>query len=390
MTEIINPHDHFFKVLFSSKQNAIDFVQHYLPAEVVQCLTLPTLEISKDSFIDATLSEHYSDLLYQVDLQNGQPSYIYLLFDHKSYVDPLVGLQLLGYMVRIWDLWLSQEKEKRKRQREQQELIPKLQLPPIMPIVLYHGEENWRVAPQFTALFELPPELGRYVPSFEYWLCDLSKYSDEELKGAVISVILRTGLLTLKYALRPGLQERLADIFGLLRELTDKRTGLEYLEALLRYVSVKKEVTIEELERVVKEVFSKEEDIMADIAQKWIVIGLNEGLAKGRAEGHAEGRVEGCVEGRVEGLTKGLAKGRTEGLTKGLAKGRTESMVKAIGQTMAIRFKVDRKRYLNLLKRLPLARLEQLNKVALKAETPAEFEAKLKKMLPHETITTNL
>ncbi len=364
MTEIINPHDHFFKVLFTSKQNAIEFVQHYLPAEVVQCLDLPTLEISKDSFIDASLSEHYSDLIYQVTLQDGQPSYIYLLFDHKSYVDPLVGLQLLGYMVRIWELWLSQEKEKRKEQREQQEQpeqLPKLRLPAIMPIVLYHGEENWRVATEFSALVETPPELARYVPSFEYWLCDLSQYSDEELKGAVLSVALQTGLLALKYALRPGLQ--LAELFELLRKLTNQRTGLEYFESLLRYVSRNKNVTNEELKTVVKEVFYDQEDIMTDIAQKWI----NEGLARGR------------VEGRVEGLNEGLTRGRVEGLAT--------AMVKAVGQTIAIKFEVERKRYISLLKKLPLAKLEQLNKIALKAQNLAEFEAKLKKMLPQETPT---
>ncbi len=368
MTEIINPHDHFFKVLFTSKQNAIEFVQHYLPAEVVQCLDLPTLEISKDSFIDASLSEHYSDLLYQVALQDGQPSYVYLLFDHKSYVDPLVGLQLLGYMVRIWELWLSQEKEKRKEQRKQQEQVPKLRLPSIMPIVLYHGEESWQVTTEFTALCEPPPELARYVPSFEYWLCDLSQYSDEELKSAVLSVVLQTGLLALKYALRPGLQ--LAELFELLRQLSNQRTGLEYLESLLRYVSVNKNVTDEELNRVVKEVFYNQEDIMTDIAQKWIAQGLNEGLARGLNEGLARGRVEGLNEG----LAKGLAKGHT-------------AMMKTVGQTIAIRFKVERKHYFNLLKGLPLAKLEQLNKVALKAQGLAEFEAKLKKMLPQETPT---
>ncbi len=96
---------------------------------------------------------------------------------------------------------------------------------------------------------------------------------------------------------------------------------------------------------------------MTDIAQKWI----------------AQGRVEGLNEGLARGLNEGLAKGHT-------------TMVKTVGQTIAIRFEVERKRYLALLKKLPLAKLEQLNKIALKAQSLAEFETKLKKMLPQETI----
>ncbi len=169
-----------------------------------------------------------------------------------------------------------------------------------------------------------------------------------------------------------------------------KYRALEYLKAFSQQLSVKKWGTAEEYEKVVKEVFDGQTDIMAEVAQEWIALGLNEGLAKGRAEGLNEG----LALGRLEGLNEGLAKGLNKGLNKGLAKGRVEgftiAMVKAVCQTIAIRFEVKRKRYINLLKKLPLAKLEQLNKVALKAQNLAEFEARLKKMLPQETTTQNL
>ena len=47
---------------------AEDFVQQYLPKEVVALLEAGTLTITKDSFIDEALAEHYSDLLYRADL----------------------------------------------------------------------------------------------------------------------------------------------------------------------------------------------------------------------------------------------------------------------------------------------------------------------------------
>ena len=36
-------------------------------------------------------------------LRAGGNAYVCVLFEHKSYVDPLVALQVLRYMVRVWD-----------------------------------------------------------------------------------------------------------------------------------------------------------------------------------------------------------------------------------------------------------------------------------------------
>ncbi len=60
-------------------------------------------------------------------------------------------------------------------------------LPPIFPVVLYHGRRRWRVSHSFQALIEdLPAELAPYPPpEFRYHLCDLTAHTDEEIRGAV-------------------------------------------------------------------------------------------------------------------------------------------------------------------------------------------------------------
>jgi hypothetical protein len=64
-----------------------------------------------------------------VSLHDGQIAYVYFLFEHKSYPDRLVALQLLRYLARFW---------------EQQVSAGQFPLPPIMPLVVYHGE-RWIV-----------------------------------------------------------------------------------------------------------------------------------------------------------------------------------------------------------------------------------------------------
>src|SRR3712207_4547968 len=97
-----NPHDRFFKEVFSRQENARSFLQHYLPPEISPLLDFSALEISKDSFSDPALQEHLSDLLYKVTLHECTETHIYVLFEHKSYPERLVAFQLLRYMVRIW------------------------------------------------------------------------------------------------------------------------------------------------------------------------------------------------------------------------------------------------------------------------------------------------
>ena len=124
MPELSNPHDHFFKQVLSRPEAARDMVLNYLPAEVVAVLDPASLTLRKDSFVDGALKEHFSDLLYQVDLKDGQGAYVYILLEHKSHAEPLVAFQLLRYLVRIWEQSLREGSGGR--------------LAPIIPMVVYH------------------------------------------------------------------------------------------------------------------------------------------------------------------------------------------------------------------------------------------------------------
>ncbi len=63
MSEIANPHDSFFKDLLARPEVATDFLANYLPPEVAAELDVTAPELAKDSFVDAELQPHLSDLL---------------------------------------------------------------------------------------------------------------------------------------------------------------------------------------------------------------------------------------------------------------------------------------------------------------------------------------
>ncbi len=226
---IQQPHDKFFRNTFARKDTARSFLQIYLPDDIVQELDFSTFEISKDTFVDEEFKNTASDILYKVGLRSGGQAYIYILFEHKSYEDRLVFLQILKYMNNIWDL--------QRQQNEDLKLKLKYPIKPVLPLLVYHGPTGWQIDTNFMAVFDpkdLPDSLKPYLPNFNYFLVDLSQYSDDQIKGEVISQL---GLLLLKYIYRNDLKEALTRIFPLFAKVLQKETGLEYIETVLRYLT---------------------------------------------------------------------------------------------------------------------------------------------------------
>ena len=269
MSDIRNPHDLFFRETFSRIEITHDFIENYLPAEVVAILNLDTLEPQKDSFVDEELREHFSDLLYRVQQKNGHEANVDLLLEHKSSPDVLVAFQLLRYMVRIWE-------------RAQREKVKPL--PPVIPIVVCHGHEKWQVSENFTGLFEGPEALRPFWPNFRYNLQDLNQLDEAGLRG---NLLLKAALLTLMRSFDPALPDQLADIFRYVAGLSDRNMAIEFLQIVVIYISVvAKDVTAEQVSNAIDAAFKDDGGtIMGGFVEELIEQGKQEGIKVGKQEG---------------------------------------------------------------------------------------------------------
>lgn len=81
MDKLPNPHDRFYKELFSQPDTVADFVRHYLPEHLVAAIDLASLEIVKESFVDEELRQYFSDVLFGVKLKRGGEAFIYILLE---------------------------------------------------------------------------------------------------------------------------------------------------------------------------------------------------------------------------------------------------------------------------------------------------------------------
>jgi predicted transposase/invertase (TIGR01784 family) len=344
MSDLINPHDRFFKDLLSRPDAATDFLTNYLPPEIAASLDLSAPEMVKDSFIDEELRQHFSDLLYRVSLKRGGDALVYILFEHKSNPDEWVALQLLRYEVRIWEIERRNGAEK---------------LPLIFPLVFYHGREKWNVARQFSALFakEDLDEFRKYLPEFEHYLCDFSIHGGLELKGGAL---LQVGLSILRHIYSKDLRKRLAGIFILLSLHAGEQIAIEYLMTILFYISAAAAYppTETELQESLSTAFpEKEGELMKSFAETWI----------------EEGREEGRKEGRKEGLEEGLEEGRRQGVAA------------TVLRQIHHRFGILDAETTDRIRVLPLERLEQLGDALLDFTSRDDLTAWLLEHSSNET-----
>lgn len=288
---VIDPHDNFFRESFSRRDVAEDFLHNYLPPTLVARIDWESLKISKDSFIEKALRKHFSDLAYSARHGAGEIK-IYLLLEHKSHPDPWVSLQLLRYQVRMWEL--------HRKQR------PNEPLPPIVPLVLYHGERHWRTPQDFRALFgEVDEALTPYVPDFRHELCDLSLPDPAEIRDKVLS---RLVLLGLKHIFDPDPRQALANILPWVRDILNRDTALEMLEVLLRYYVQTTKALDETAIHALLETTDKGDDAMQTFIDRYIEQGRQQGLFRGLEEGRQKGLQEGLQKGQMDLLLRQMAR----------------------------------------------------------------------------------
>lgn len=276
--DIQNPHDKFLKETLGNVETAKDFITNYLPKEVLQVMDVNSLEPQKDSFINKELEESFSDLLFKVDICNKE-GYLYLLFEHKSYLDKGISFQLLKYMVEIWEA---------KRDKEHAK-----ELPIIIPLVIYHGQQNWNIPSSLGELLngydELPEPLKVYVPNFDFLLYDISSYSDEEIKGTAQLKILLTLFRDLKTENKEKRDQAIYRSLHYLNELENKQTAVGYLETVLRYIfTVAKDFTKKEMEQMIHEIETTQpegSDVVMTLADILRQEGMEQGIEKGLEQG---------------------------------------------------------------------------------------------------------
>ena len=175
---IHQPHDKLVKSTFSDPDNARAFLKSHLPRELARRMDWNSLTLVSGSFIDPEFAATSSDLLFTAKI-DGQPAFLYILFEHQNQEDPLICLRLLTYMVRIWNDYLRNNPGATK-------------LPPILPLVLAQDNKPWKSSTRFADLIGIPEGAGdikKHIPDFEFQLVELFRMPFEKILGTPMGIL---------------------------------------------------------------------------------------------------------------------------------------------------------------------------------------------------------
>ncbi|MCP5049957.1 MAG: Rpn family recombination-promoting nuclease/putative transposase [bacterium] len=210
---IIDKHDKLFKKALETLANRKAFMKLSLPEKLQTVIDFNKLEVDDTRYVDDRFKNAFSDHVVKTRMKkksvpgSGIQEYyeadIYILFEHKSFRDGAVLVQLLIYMCLMWQIDIAEGKPLRV----------------IIPLVFYHGMEEWNVPLQFNRQFDVSDEVKEYLLGFKYVLFDTKdwNFNDERNSPLKDHVFLLTSITLMKSAFNRDL-DAVREIFRFWRE----------------------------------------------------------------------------------------------------------------------------------------------------------------------------
>ncbi len=284
MPSIDNIHDNFFRKVFSETANVETFLKAKLPKELFQQLDLAEAALDSTSYISEAYKESLSDVVVKCRTKaEGTPVDIYLLFEHKSYPDKKVLLQLLRYKYQMWEKDGDEKKPLRV----------------IIPIVFYHGKDPWKIPTRFAQQFSIAEAAKRFLLDFEYILFDTNEWDWEAESSQPLkeNIFLFSAMLLMKAAYQQKV-EIIRQVFQLWNQMGFVHER-ERISFLMIYIVETQDIPAPELTKMLEESKIIGEEIMPTLAQRWREEGKEQGMQQGMQKGISLGQLLGKQEALI-------------------------------------------------------------------------------------------
>jgi predicted transposase/invertase (TIGR01784 family) len=254
MADIDKLHNNFFTRVFSNVANVETFLKFVLPKELQLQLELTELVLDPTTYVSDEYKSSMSDIVAKCRTKAGNIQVdIYLLFEHKSYQDKGVFIQLLKYMHLMW----QQDHEEKKPPRV------------IIPLVFYHGANPWQIPTQFVEQIPITDELKPFLLNFSYVLFDTNAWNWEAESSSPLkeNIFLLSAMLLMKAAFQKDLQfiRQMFQLWHQMGVVLEK----ESITFLLIYAVQTQDIPPVHLQEMLEESKLKGDEIMPTLAQRW-------------------------------------------------------------------------------------------------------------------------
>jgi predicted transposase/invertase (TIGR01784 family) len=263
-------HDKFFWDIYGRPSNAAGFLKDFLPSNILKKIDLDWLSVDKKSYLSEEYKEHFSDLVVKTRFKGKakEDVFVYFLLEHKSSIPVRPAFQLLRYMVEQW------------HELEKQGALGS-KLPPVFPILMYHGEKGWTQGVHFQDIVNIPhDDMKAYIPDFQYFLSDAAREDEDRYNT---SAVIKCWFLVVKYIKDPAMREKLFELVKLLYEFLDQSTADEYVDIFYKYLAnADSNITKTDAVEAIETIFPGRG---ADMAKGWAQEYVDEGMEKGMEKG---------------------------------------------------------------------------------------------------------
>jgi len=255
-TDIYQVNDSFFHKIFDSPENARDFLERVLPDRLQKQLDFENIKIEDTKYVSNRFEKGFSDIVVKTSLKTKKgkkkPVDIYFIIEHKTEGRVEIFIQVLKYMVFEWEKDYNNNKPPRV----------------IIPVVFYHGADEWKIPRSFAEQFDVDDEVKRFLLDYRYVLFDTNTWDfrDESNKELKKNVFLFTSMVFMKAAYKND-REAILEIFKFWYD----RGFLENMDLVLfclEYVSQTQEISRDQLKKMLDESKIDGGEIMPTLAQQ--------------------------------------------------------------------------------------------------------------------------
>jgi len=260
-------HDSSYKFLFSNPELVRDLIVGFIPDAWLHSLDYSTLEKVPGSYISDDFKQREDDIVWRVKV-GGEWLYLYLLIEFQNTVDKYMALRMMVYIGLLY-----QDLIKRG------DVLADNRLPPILPIVLYNGNQRWTSVTDVADLIPLVPGLvEQFKPRLKFLLIDENTYSDSHLASLnnLVAAVFR-----FEHADNPAAMQ---DLISLLIDWLDDRPDLRRMFSLwIRATLMRKKNYAILLPQV--DDLQETKVMLSDRLEQWALAYIAEGELKGKQEG---------------------------------------------------------------------------------------------------------
>ena len=274
--KINHEHDKIFRTVLDKKTDIAKFISKFLNIKI----KAEELEKYNSSYINIKFKNREADVVYKLKNKN-----VFFLIEHQTKIDYLMPLRILEYSIEIIRSTINGK------------VINKnLELPLIIPVVLYTGSEKWD-ANEYIEKSQVHLD-GYGIKIGKYNLIDINNYTNKELLE----------------------DETFITKMMVVEKCRNTNEIVDVLEAIVKIV---KEEDKETLERIIKEIWSnkigtnKSNEILEKLEKgSGNMLAAVERIRNEWQTWYDNGKTEGKIEGKKQNLREIAYKMLAENFSK--------------------------------------------------------------------------